>query len=74
VVDELSLIQKSALDSKSSKNDMIFGNSLLPVKYGSPSPVFLAKWVRLNKDIVKDENFDYMEPNYLKNFVVKVKK
>lgn len=40
----------------------------------SPSPKFVAKWSRENGDEHLIFNFDYLEPNYLKNFIIKEKK
>ena len=39
----------------------------------APDVVYIAKWARLYGGELKTNDFDYLEPNYLKNFIVKVK-
>jgi len=40
----------------------------------SPSPVFVAKWGSLFGADLLMTNYDYLEPNYLKNFIIKERK
>jgi len=49
---------------------------LLSKKAGlvAPSPVFVAKWGSLFGADLLTTNYDYLEPNYLKNFIIKERK
>ena len=40
----------------------------------APSPVFVAKWASLFGDDLQTISYDYLEPNYFKNFIVKERK
>ena len=73
-------IVKSTDDILTNQNCLVYGNvsftnvpaeKILSISY--PSPVFIAKWARCfsNDDLRLD--FDYLEPNYLKEFIVKEK-
>jgi tRNA threonylcarbamoyladenosine biosynthesis protein TsaB len=39
----------------------------------APSPVFVAKWADISGAELLTTNYDYLEPNYLKNFIVREK-
>jgi tRNA threonylcarbamoyladenosine biosynthesis protein TsaB len=66
----------------SSDNILIFGNALKNKENGylyktdlfAPEPRYVAEWAIVNgkKKIIKE--IDYIEPNYLKNFTIKVHK
>ncbi len=62
------------------ENIINFGNSLLNSKSGSvnhlssPRPFYVAKWSRSFGDKLLTFDYDYLEPNYFKNFIVKEKK
>lgn len=65
------------------KDTLVFGNAELSnassegkIKYKlvSPSPVFIAEWGRAFGEDVKTFDYDYLEPNYLKNFIIKERK
>jgi len=65
-------------DLKSKFNScLIFGNvkvnhqNMAKINTSTPLPLFVAKWSKLfGKDLLTF-NYDYLEPNYLKNFIVK---
>ncbi len=40
----------------------------------APDPEFVAKWAAINGENKEVFDFDYLEPNYLKEFLVKEKK
>jgi tRNA threonylcarbamoyladenosine biosynthesis protein TsaB len=55
----------------------LFGNAFINLKnmvknnISAPRPLYVAKWSKLfGKDLLTFE-YDYLEPNYLKNFIIK---
>ncbi len=74
---ELKLIERKHLADEIIGNEMVFGNAEpanLISKISEPNAEFVAKWSYIfGKDLVTS-NFDYLEPNYLKKFIAKVKK
>jgi tRNA threonylcarbamoyladenosine biosynthesis protein TsaB len=74
--EELKIIQNNQLSSLSDKT-LIFGNildkeNINPIS--APDPEYIAKWaVKFGAD-KKVIDIDYLEPNYLKEFLVKEKK
>jgi hypothetical protein len=40
----------------------------------APSPVYVAKWGSLFGAELLTTNYDYLEPDYLKNFIIKERK
>jgi tRNA threonylcarbamoyladenosine biosynthesis protein TsaB len=55
----------------------VFGNALVndknkaKINISAPFPLYVAKWSKLfGKDLLTS-NYDYLEPNYLKNFIFK---
>jgi len=70
------LLEKSEIDSHIDSNDMLFGNFPLGnsrFPKSSPNASSVAKWSYIfGKDLVTF-NYDFLEPDYLKNFIVKVK-
>jgi len=77
VLTEATLVEKKEVSSLREDGDLIFGNfdvEKMGFKTSSPNASAVAKWAYIfGKDLV---TFDHglLEPNYLKNFVVKVKK
>jgi|YelNatPaOPRAMG01_1025707.scaffolds.fasta_scaffold01939_9 tRNA threonylcarbamoyladenosine biosynthesis protein TsaB len=77
-VEKLKIINHAELLSQSEKC-CIFGNAIynnnndINTKFiiASPNPFFVAKWAKLKGE--KVYNFDYMEPDYLKNFIASIK-
>jgi len=77
VIDELQLVKKDDLSQKLNDGVILFGDSLkneLNVDYSSPGSESVAKWAYIfGKDLVNFD-YDFIEPNYLKKFIAKVKK
>lgn len=79
--EELKIMQNTELINLSDQQ-LIFGNfnsiDLAQKKnlktISAPDPEFIAKWAALNGDNKEVVDFDYLEPNYLKEFLVKEKK
>jgi tRNA threonylcarbamoyladenosine biosynthesis protein TsaB len=55
-------------------NDKIITDSQRKINISSPDPEFVAKWAAKNGTNKEIFDFDYLEPNYLKKFLVKEKK
>ena len=77
VMDELQLVNKDDLSQKLNEEILLFGDSVkneFNENYSSPGAASVAKWAYIfGKDLVTSE-YDYLEPNYLKKFIAKVKK
>ncbi|NNG25962.1 MAG: hypothetical protein HKM87_00435 [Ignavibacteriaceae bacterium] len=81
-VDKLNILKLEDL-KKSIKGIIVFGNALQNVKFEnetgnyfpiSPDPLYIAKWAEKFGQERKNSDYDYLEPNYLKNFIVKKRK
>ena len=76
IVEKTMLLDKSKFNSEKNDDTMQFGN--YPIKgkdfqSSSPNAISIAKWAYIfGNDLVTFEH-DFLEPNYLKNFVVKKK-
>ena len=71
------LIKKSEIESKKMGSDLVFGNMELKPgteNVSSPRASSLAKWSYLFGEDLLTFDYDYLEPNYLKNFKVLKKK
>lgn len=74
-MDELKLVYKDEIDKMVDKNELVFGNYYVSDdKLSSPNAIFVAKWAELFGTELTEMEFEYHEPNYIKNFVAKVKK
>lgn len=79
MIDDLQVIPKEQLKFKITNNILVFGN-VINENYtvnnriiSAPNASSIGKWAYLfGKDLL-NYNFDFLEPNYLKNFVVKTK-
>ena len=73
-VDELKILDKNHIPRRT-KNRKLFGNAISDrsVRFSSPSPEFVAMWAKQFGEKKKIINFDYLEPNYLKSFIIKEK-
>ena len=73
-VDRLKIVKSEEIRTINAVN--LFGN-VSPGDDGNmsvPGAVYIGKWAReFGKDL-ETFDFDYTEPNYLKNFIVKVKR
>lgn len=77
-VEDLTILTNELFIQKS-KGFKVFGNSKsLNGEQGSypavPEPLFVAKWAVEFGMTKKTFNYDFLEPNYLKDFIVKEKK
>lgn len=80
-VENLRIIKNNELP-ESSGAGLLFGNAAVLLKseevYGeilnAPSPRYVAEWAKRFGDKFTVMDFDYLEPNYLKNFIIKEKK
>lgn len=75
--EDLTILTKE-LFVKKSEGYQVFGNSSVllgrPGKYPLvPDPFFIAKWAVELGDRRKTFNYDFIEPNYLKDFIIKEK-
>ncbi len=75
--EELKIIEKTDLSSLTS-DLLIFGNALeideISKKISAPDPEYIARWAVINGKEKEVINFDYLEPDYLKQFLIKEKK
>lgn len=73
-VNNLQIAAKSVLDNILD-NELIFGNVISEVKnkFASPAPEFVAKWAKRFGESRKTTQIDFLEPNYLKKFLIKEK-
>ena len=76
-VDDLVVIKNSLFKEKVKDLD-VFGNAAVlinkKVKFPeTPDPKFIAKWAVEFGNNNKTYDYDFLEPNYLKNFIVKEK-
>jgi len=76
-VEDLTILTKELFIQKS-KGFKVFGNSVTlnekQVAYPMvPDPLFVAKWAIEFGMAKKTFNYDFLEPNYLKDFIVKEK-
>lgn len=71
--EELKIVQKSELDALNNTVRKI-GNAFNSGTISSPDPEFIAQWAVRFGEKFKTDDIDNIEPNYLKNFIVKEKK
>ncbi len=78
-VNNLELVTRSEF-SKRNYSGLVFGNSGLiesenfNKKLSSPNSLYIAKWSKVFGDSFRTFDYDFLEPNYLKNFIVKERK
>lgn len=71
------LIEKNKINEIIDSSDMIFGNISIVENiksFSSPRAISIAKWVYLFGQDLLTFDYDYLEPNYLKNFKVRQNK
>ncbi len=75
VTSKIEVVSVSKID-KIDKSFSLFGNysHLRITRYGSPKGLTLAKWAYIFGQDLLTYQYDYLEPNYIKNFIAKVKK
>ncbi len=73
-VDDLQILEKKLLPGRI-KHCKVFGNVKqdTPFVFSSPAPEFVALWAKQFGEKKKIIDFDYLEPNYLKSFIIKEK-
>jgi len=76
-VEDLTILTKEIFVKKA-EDCRVYGNSAAllgkPVEYPSvPDPLFIAKWASIFGSNKKTFDYDFIEPNYLKNFIIKEK-
>lgn len=80
-VENLSILNHDEF-RKRSAGIPVFGNASViaentvnkGTEINAPLPVFVAEWAKCFGEKNKITDFDYLEPNYLKNFIIKGKK
>ncbi len=80
-LDDLTIITKSELEEKLSITDLDYfgnaktenlpGNGLKHQKIIAPDPFFIAKWSKLFGKELLTYDYEYLEPTYIKKFIVK---
>jgi tRNA threonylcarbamoyladenosine biosynthesis protein TsaB len=69
--EKLEIIKASDLQERS-KGYSSFGNAFnKDDEYSAPRPYYVAEWCKLFGAGLHTLNYDYIEPNYFKNFIVK---
>jgi len=70
-IDDLKdIIGKEPIITNISFDDKIINcNLIIPI--GAPDPFYIALWSKIFGAAVKTKEYDFLEPNYLKNFLVK---
>jgi tRNA threonylcarbamoyladenosine biosynthesis protein TsaB len=73
-VDDLQILDIDLLTDRV-QDHKVFGNIQKNNKknFSSPSPEFVALWAKQFGEEKKTMDFDYLEPNYLKSFIIKEK-
>ena len=70
---DLTIIDSQKLE-KESKNKLIFGNAVNSggkKGFTAPSAKYIAKWCEKFKNGLLTLDYDFLEPNYLKDFIIK---
>ena len=63
-------IGKEPIITNISLDEKIINNNLI-IPVGAPDPFYIATWSKFYGTDVKTKDYDFLEPNYLKNFLVK---
>lgn len=76
-VEDLTILRNDIFINKA-EDCKIFGNSAVLLKReviipSAPDPLFIAKWSFEFGNKKKTSSYDFLEPNYLKNFIIKEK-
>jgi tRNA threonylcarbamoyladenosine biosynthesis protein TsaB len=76
-VEDLAILRKDFFIKKA-EGIKVFGNAVVllerPIEYPSaPDPLFIAKWAMEFGAKKKTLKYDFLEPNYLKDFIIKEK-
>ncbi len=69
--DDLTIIDSQKLE-KEAKNKLIFGNAVKSKDgFTAPSAKYIAKWCEKFGNGLLTLDYDFLEPNYLKDFIIK---
>jgi tRNA threonylcarbamoyladenosine biosynthesis protein TsaB len=69
--DDLTIIDSQKLE-KEAKNKLIFGNAVKSkAGFTAPSAKYIAKWCEKFGNGLLTLDYDFLEPNYLKDFIIK---
>ncbi|NJD23618.1 MAG: tRNA (adenosine(37)-N6)-threonylcarbamoyltransferase complex dimerization subunit type 1 TsaB [Melioribacter sp.] len=77
VVDNLQLVEKNNLQSLISSDELIYGDSFIDSTLNKEfelTAVKIGRWAYLLGYDLLTSNYDYLEPNYFKKFIVKGKR
>lgn len=70
-IDKLNeIIGKEPIITNISLEEKIINNNFI-INLGAPDPFYIAKWSKYFGTGVKTSKYDFLEPNYLKNFLIK---
>jgi len=70
-IDKLNeIIGKEPIITNISFDEKIINNNFI-INIGAPDPFYIAQWSKYFGTGVKTTEYDFMEPNYLKNFLIK---
>jgi tRNA threonylcarbamoyladenosine biosynthesis protein TsaB len=76
-VEDLKLVGLSDIDNLIKENEVVLGNvncKRYTSELISPGAAIIGKWAYLFGNDLLNFQYDYLEPNYFKNFIPKVKK
>lgn len=76
-IKEVSLVSLEEFYNSLNESDILFGNISQKKTIhilASPRAVYVAKWSYFFGKVLVTYDYDFLEPNYLKKFIVKVKK
>ena len=69
--EKLQIINISELPERS-KDYLVYGNAVnINSEYSSPRPLYVAEWCNIFGREYRTQEYDFLEPNYLKNFIIK---
>ena len=70
-IDKLNeIIGKEPIITNISFEEKIINNNFI-INLGAPDPFYIAQWSKYFGTSVKTTEYDFLEPNYLKNFLIK---
>lgn len=64
------IIGKEPIITNISFEEKIINNNFI-INLGAPDPFYIAQWSKYFGTSVKTTEYDFLEPNYLKNFLIK---
>jgi len=76
-LDELSLVEKDKLHQMIKDDELVYGNSFHERNMKNvlnPTALKIGRWAYLLGNDLLTSNYDYLEPNYFKKFIVKGKR